>query len=57
MNRNKTVIPRCGPSINVLPVTLLRGTQNYMLTTASNTGVDTKITDDKKKDTNWEEKN
>ena len=42
-------MPCCGPSINVLPVTLLRGTQNYMLTTASNTGVDTKITDEKKK--------
>ena len=50
MNRNKSVNPSYGPSIKMVPVILLWRTQNYTLSPASNTEVDTKITDKRNKE-------
>ena len=45
MNRNKSVNPSYGLSIKMVPVILSWRTQNYTLSLASNTEVDTNITD------------
>jgi hypothetical protein len=48
MNRNKSVNPIYGPSIQMGPVILSRKTQNYKLSLANNTGEDAKFNQQKK---------